>query len=110
MTDYKHQTIDEITNIINSYPEDTYFQVPSDIFAHSNSFVKAPAAIVRLSNYNEHWLGRDVQTTFFIWGENHSTLIWVKELMKYEAKHLVKISMSNKEISDFAVNMMTPLD
>jgi len=104
----EYKTIEEISSIIGSYPPDTRFEIPMDVYSYGTSIVPAEAAISRLKGYNDWWSKED--TKFYIWQQIDKAPCWDRNTMSYRGMTLVKIQMTNSELSKHQENLNTPLE
>ncbi len=102
----KNLTITDILIYIAGKPHTTYFQVPDDIFNHAGKHVEWYAASSVLKHYNNYWAKCGETTTFDIWGEEILP-IWIPSAQEYQDKNVIKISMTNNVLAEYAVNMNT---
>lgn len=93
-------TIAEITDKIQSGGKDLYYLIASDIYQHSTSFVKPPAAIFRLEHYYNYWEEKNDPLSFTM-GKLWKTRVWDGEQLKYIEADCIRISMNNNAISGF---------
>ena len=102
----KNLSIEEISNLINAAMPDTYFLVPADIFGHAAKHAAQYAAASILKKYNHHWKIQDQTTTFDVYGEEKQE-VWIPSAQEWQTKNVIKISMTNDKLAEFAANMNT---
>lgn len=104
----EYKSIEEISSIITSFPPDTRFEIPMDVFSYGTSIVPAEAAIMRLKGYNDYWDKED--TKFYIWQQVENIPCWDRTTMSYRPMTLIKIQMTNAELSKHQQHLNTPLE
>jgi len=102
----KDLSLERMINIINEMDSDTMFLVPSDIFGHVGNHVTKCFAAEELKKYHHYWTKHNENTTFTIYGVSKQN-VWIPSEQKYKVKDVIKISMNNNSIAEFAINMNT---
>ena len=100
-------TLKEITDKIQSYPPDTQFQIPGDVYNYGTSQVLSNVAVLRLNGLYKHWEDKH-DTKFFISEEKDNCGIWDARALKYNYCKLVKIGMTNDSLEQSNLNLNTP--
>jgi len=102
----KNLSIEEISSIINRSAPGTYFLVPADIFGHAAKHVAQYSAVSILKKYHHHWKIQDQTTTFDVYGQEDQQ-VWIPSAQEWQTKNVIKISMTNDKLAEFAANMNT---
>lgn len=102
----KNLSLEDVIKLIQSKPEDTMFLVPADIFGHSAKHAAKFSVVSIIKKYNHHWHTQGYNTTFDIYGEEIQD-VWMPSAQEWQQKNVVKISMTNEKLAEFASNMNT---
>lgn len=102
----KNISLEDLIKIIACKPDNAMFLVPADIFGHAAKHAAKFSAATILKKYHHHWKIQGLNTTFDIYGiENQD--VWMPTAQEWQKKTVVKISMTNEKLAEFAANMNT---
>lgn len=99
-------SLDQILKIVNDTNNETHFLLPDDIFGHGSKHVAKFAAATIIKKYHHYWKMQNQETTFFVYAIENER-VWVPSAQEWQHKNVVKISMTNDTLAEFAANMNT---